>query len=412
MTPADSLALPPAKAHTPKEVNKLAIRAFGLQTRSMEKENPRSSEGESLDEEILALHAAIDHESLWRGVLGLLRKATSSRRITLFLGHLGMAEARIVFTDPPINESGEWYRQRARVNPFSAFIEAHVGRPYYHFHEVIGPPEAFRKTAFYDTFARKEDWDKGLSIMFWNKEEMRAMFSLYRGSSDDDFTEEERDFLLGISRHIEIAIIRVQKINREETFRTALQRFLRTLPAPVLLLDWDLKTVYSNLAAHESAAIWNLGAEKAASLNPRECFRIPAEILAALKDLKAQYSRSAREEPLPDRMILSSPLHPESEAHISVIHTSPSPLARPGFVIIFREPLPHPGTETTGYRDRALQLLTPAERRIVQEVCAGKRNREIAESLNKSVLTVKTQMNSIFQKLNLRSRGELIARLR
>jgi DNA-binding CsgD family transcriptional regulator len=373
----------------------------------------------ALEAEILALHAAIDHEGLWRGVLGILRKALPVHRITLFLGHLGLAEARVVFTFPQIVETEEWYLERSRLNPFSPYIARNIGRPYYHFHEVVGPPEVFRKTEFYKRFAKTEGWDKGLSVMFWNREEMLAMFSLYRSPGDGDFTVSEREAVLDLARHIEIAIIRVQKINREENFRSALQAFSRTIPAPILLLDWDLETVFANLAAYESAAIWNLGRDKAASLNPRDCFRIPTAILKAVNRLKGQFTERREgtgSRRLPDQVTLRHPQMPELQVRINPTHYSPSPLARPGFVVLFHAPLDF--TDEGGpdsrerFRQRALQALTPAERKVAAEVCLGKRNEEIATALNKSTLTVKTQLNSIFQKLGFRSRGELIARLK
>ena len=375
--------------------------------------------GARLEEEILQLHAAIDQDSLWRSVLRLLRKALPSHRVTLFLGHLGMAEARVVFTDPPIDRGDAWYRERARANPFSPFIERHVGRSHYHFHEVVGPPAQFRKSAFYERFARIEGWDKGLSVMFWNGREMRAMFSLYRSPEQQDFTVGEREFLLDLARHIEIAIIRVQKINREETFRSALQAFTRNIPAPVMLLDWELKSVFVNVAAHESAAAWNLGRDKAARLNPREVFRVPAAILAAAQELKRQFTGSQEgidRKRLPEAATLAHPRIAGLRARVSPVHYSPAMLARPGFIVLFLETSWLDETTSNeaqqARRERALQQLTAAERKVVEQVCLCRRNADIAAVLKKSPLTVKTQLNSIFQKLNLNSRAELITRLR
>jgi DNA-binding CsgD family transcriptional regulator len=322
----------------------------------------------------------------------------------------------VVFTDPPIEETESWYAERARMNPFSAYIERHIGRPFYHFHEVLGPPETFRQSEFYRRFARLEGWDKGLSVMFWNGPEMRAMFSLYRGEEEPDFTEAEREGLLRLSRHIEIAIIRVQKINREENFRGALQAFSRTIPAPVILLDWNLDAVFVNLAAYESAAVWNLGREQAARLNPREGFRLPAPIQRAAWQMKAAFTGNDPSLPkrrIPEARTVEHPEIPTLRARINPAQYGPATLARPGFVVLFQESFP-PASEAgaANYRERALQALTPAERKVANEVCLGKRNREIAASLNKSTLTVKTQLNAIFQKLNIRNRAELIARLK
>ena len=59
-------------------------------------------------------------------------------------------------------------------------------------------------------------------------------------------------------------------------------------------------------------------------------------------------------------------------------------------------------------RDLA-RLLTAREIEIVKMVARGLRNRVIAEELSVSEGTVKTHLHSVFEKLGVRSRGELIA---
>jgi len=56
--------------------------------------------------------------------------------------------------------------------------------------------------------------------------------------------------------------------------------------------------------------------------------------------------------------------------------------------------------------------LTPRERDVLHLLARGASNREIAESLMISENTVKTHVRHILEKLDLRSRGELIARAR
>jgi DNA-binding CsgD family transcriptional regulator len=59
-----------------------------------------------------------------------------------------------------------------------------------------------------------------------------------------------------------------------------------------------------------------------------------------------------------------------------------------------------------------LRDLTPREREIALLVCDGHSNAEVAKRLSKSVLTIKTQLNSVFRKLGVESRGKLMAMLR
>lgn len=61
---------------------------------------------------------------------------------------------------------------------------------------------------------------------------------------------------------------------------------------------------------------------------------------------------------------------------------------------------------------KLLRDLTPREREIALLVCEGHTNAEVAQRLSKSVLTIKTQLNSVFRKLGVTSRAKLMASLR
>jgi DNA-binding CsgD family transcriptional regulator len=63
-------------------------------------------------------------------------------------------------------------------------------------------------------------------------------------------------------------------------------------------------------------------------------------------------------------------------------------------------------------RAEHLAMLTIAERRVAKLVADGLRNRDIAAALGKSISTVKSQLMTIFSKLNISSRSQLTALLR
>jgi DNA-binding CsgD family transcriptional regulator len=63
-----------------------------------------------------------------------------------------------------------------------------------------------------------------------------------------------------------------------------------------------------------------------------------------------------------------------------------------------------------GRKDQ-LAMLTVAERRVAKLVAEGCRNSEIAITLGKSVTTVKSQLGTIFLKLEIHSRTQLAALL-
>jgi LuxR family transcriptional regulator, maltose regulon positive regulatory protein len=60
----------------------------------------------------------------------------------------------------------------------------------------------------------------------------------------------------------------------------------------------------------------------------------------------------------------------------------------------------------------SLSPLSPQEQRVLRLLVAGYSNPEIAQALVVSINTVKTQVHSIYQKLNVKSRQEARAVVR
>lgn len=362
------------------------------------------------------LHAATDIHALWKGVLQLVKAHFSCKRVTLFLGHMGMGEARVVFTDPQIDHSPEWYAKRGKLNPFSPWIERNPGVDHYIFSTITGQPTAFRKTEFYQQFAKVEGWDKGMSGLMWQDGELLAMFSVYRGMRQADFGPEDVALLRGLLPEIRLAVERVQRINQDQDKRKALEGFLRNVPVPIMLLDWEKKLIFANRAVMDSVAIWNHGPDKARLYNSRDCFKVPAPIIRLLQTLREEIlaiepKSLSRSLPITREVFL--PGDPVRKARVSASHYGQDSLARPGFFVLLIDP-PTVGSVAAAELPKNLrdwQVLSPAEREITRLVCQGLSNTEIATQLNKSLLTVKTQLNSVFQKLNVESRTKLIARL-
>jgi DNA-binding CsgD family transcriptional regulator len=68
--------------------------------------------------------------------------------------------------------------------------------------------------------------------------------------------------------------------------------------------------------------------------------------------------------------------------------------------------------ERVGGRVAGPDLLTSTERRIAEEVAAGRTNREVATALFLTVSSVEAALWKIYRKLDIGSRGELAATLR
>ena len=370
-----------------------------------------------LHEPLLALHAAVEVEPLWRAVQGVLRAAVPAHRVTLFLGHLGMGEARLVFTDPPIPDAARWYAERGKDNPFSPFIERHRGRKLYQFAEVLPPPAQFRRTEFYRRFAATEGWDKGVSVLYWARGEVKSMFSLYRAPTEADFDAAELALLQYLYPFIGTAVDRVHLVHSERLARRGLEDFNKRLPVGLVTLDWDLRVVFANPEGLNACAQWNLGPEAARMFKSRECFALPAAVRDAARGLREAIARRNPKElhgQLGDIAQVPHPTLPGLSATVSASNNPASALAKPRFLVVFDAWRAAASTAQQRHANSAAALreLTPREREIALLVAEGHSNDEIATTLSKSVLTIKTQLNAVFRKLGLKRRAQLIALLR
>jgi DNA-binding CsgD family transcriptional regulator len=381
------------------------------------KKNLPPALAEKLHEPLLALHAAMEVEPLWRAFERLMRAAFPVHRVTLFLGHLGMGEARVVLTDPPIVHLEEWYNARGKTNLFTPFIAAHRGVKFYRFSEVLPPRAEFLRSDFYRQFAQPEGWDKGVSGLYWSQREVTAMFSLYRAPKQPEFSAAEWDVLQYLHPFVGIAIERVQKLHTERLARRGLEEFNRNIPVGLVFLDWELRVEFANPEAHRLCAQWNFGAGAARALNVRDAFALPEGVVTAVKTLRDRLQARDAKQLLPRSGDVAQ-VEPASaqglRAQVTVVNSSASALAKPRFLVVLDTRPVESGAPIALSPERLNQMraLSPREREIALLVSEGHSNAEVARRLSKSVLTIKTQLNSVFRKLGVESRAKLMALLR
>lgn len=367
-------------------------------------------------ETLLALSGATSVDDLWRALRDVFAARMPVSRITLFLGHIGMRSARLVYTHPRIQSPQKYFEARGLNNPFSDYIEANPGVPCYRFSDVLPSMEAFRKSDFYLNFALTEGWLYGMSGLTWLGDELMGMYSLYRSEEQGDFTDTEVEAMLDVHPFIAVAIDRVRRLHRELQYRRVLEEFNRSLPVGLLLINWEDELVYANNEAVRLCADWNEGPGASRQFNTRIIFQLPKPIKEACAELRELISDTATN---------LDWVHSNSErelthsatgirAKVRSVRLTGTNVARPGFLATLEGELgdipAEPGSMHTE-RMIILSRLTEAEREIAVLIGEGLSNKEIADKLGKSVLTIKTQVSSIFQKLNLRSRARLIALL-
>ena len=205
--------------------------------------------------------------------------------------------------------------------------------------------------------------------------------------------------------------------NDKAGWKKVLEEFNRHIPLGLLLLDWDLQPVFANTEAVKECAIWCHGPAVARGLVSRDRLELPAPVRAVCERIRGEILRAnAKDRPEFAHALerLAHPAIPDRLAAVSAVNASPGLLAKPGFLVVLedRSLERQPSARVPLEKQRLLWALTPSEREVALLVCEGCSNAEVARRLKKSPLTTKKQVTSIFAKLNVRTRGRLMALLR
>jgi DNA-binding CsgD family transcriptional regulator len=362
----------------------------------------------NLRDRLLALHASIDGESLWRAGVALLRAAMPAYHYLMALPTEGM-QPFMLRTTLPVPDEPDYWERLARVAPLEGLLKRMVGRKVSRLSDDV-PFFLLRLSPFYRKFMKPEGWRYSAGMFFWDGDRFLGQFAQNRTPEQGDFTDAEMAVLAHLYDHFDTAIRRVISFDRERSARITLEESLRNSPLGTAVLDWDLNLVYHNLSAAEASAEWELGRAKARALKPS--FYLPSNIRAACLELRQTAVWGTRD---PQTVAFNGEKvvrHPErhgDEVRLRLIAGPDSPLAKPRILVEFRS-----APSDTHPTDAAVLLarLTSTERAVARCVARGMENDAIAAELGITRNTVRTHLRSIFQKLSVNNRTQLALKFR
>lgn len=378
-----------------------------------------------LEKPLLALGAALDGQAFIKAVFRLLRAAVACDFVNVSLRHVPKKGNSVAYR--MIDSLGREFRPEVLEKFFS---EEHPGMPvlmanpgirFINTRETLPPEAVLRRSRFYRESMRALGFRHAIGMFFWDDPPRvpEAVFSLLRVEGQPDFDDAEVAALDALYPHIAAAFRRVRATEKERALRKELHALAQGSPRAVCVLDWDLRVAEVNRTARELCALWHVaGGERDVRCLKPPPFRLPAPLREACLELKARWNASLRKRPVagaPERRVVPHPQRAGLRATVAMHVPEAAPLGKPGFLVEF-EPVelsPHAdGAEKRRLRPAALDSLTARERELVQLVCAGKSNQEIATHLGKALGSVKNGLHTIFKKLRVPSRGGLIAAVR
>ncbi|MEO8438731.1 MAG: helix-turn-helix transcriptional regulator [Spartobacteria bacterium] len=262
------------------------------------------------------------------------------------------------------------------------------------------------------------DWVCCAALAFSRQKRIQGLLLLHRTENEGDFSATELQTLRDLHPYLETALCRVIAVGRQHAQKNLLAGVLKPLPLPLVLCDWQLNIICESAAGLEGRVGWELGKDCARVYNLSRRRALPPDLaefcrLRIKAWEKADPARRAALEK--EESEQRHPLAPRLRATIRMIRERNFPLIRPLFLLRF-EPQRADGPAARSAQivsDNFVSLaqLSVCERELALLVCGGHSNAGISRNLGKSVYTIKAQLHSIFEKLQVKSRSKLIALL-
>jgi len=361
-----------------------------------------------IERPLLDLHRATNVDSFWKAAQQLLSAAIPNCLIRLTFQHNPVL--------PTIART-----TRSLPNGFFAAepLKSHVaGRPRKRLvsvSDLFSNRKHLTKSALYRRYLAPQNCQHCVVLFFWKGQRLICAITIMRTAAQGDLTTAEMKLVRQLYRQFRTALHRLGSLEREHSARTAFEELLRRLPLPTILLRWNLKLVYQNPAAREFCSVWEKGPNEARRINARS--PIPLEILDRCRQLKQQLAHAKRPSVAAKQFKkerVHHPRLPHLRATIRLKRVNSAGVARPHFLIDCEDLQTKTAPRAIRAADHLPHFvqLTRREREIVQLICDGQSNQEIADKTGSTLATVKQHTHSIFHKLEVSSRSRLIALLR
>jgi DNA-binding CsgD family transcriptional regulator len=370
-----------------------------------------------IDSLLLQLHASHDIPQFWSALQTVLGEMIPHDALIVYLNFLDFEtswQATEILATPNAQRPTKWFQNRREVDMTPQFVLSQPRKiKIYRLSDVVPDQSELRRSAFFREFLEPFGWHHLAVALYWRGDRVGSQIAIRRTEKQGDFTAGEIGFLEAVYPHIETVLNRLLAYEEERARRRWLEAFNHHLPFALLFLNWEMKPLYVNQAGLEQCALWNFGPAKARAYQPRAVFSTPAEIVKACGALKADWLAQQSGAPAhpTGATTVPNPTQPGFTATIRLHVEEHVRTAYPGFIVYLENQTAVPALDQLPAHS-LLGQLTVAEREIARLVTQGLDNDEIARRLRKSVKTVKGQLTSIFKKLGVSGRNQLMVRLR
>ena len=363
--------------------------------------------GGSVQSAIIDLQSSLDLESFWQACVRLIESRLPHRSCSLMFNIVDFepADARHHVVKPRNPD----YVPATSLTVSGPFLAKHPLIRLYTYSQIVSedPDASWRRLAQ----EPDPEWTEFVHLAFWREQHPEAVLSIHRPPDCPQVSDDERAFLEELYPMVEASLRRLRAVESAQFKRFAYENYLQRLPLALMFIDAEGELLFSTAAAEKQCGRWNRGFASGSAAT--RCAVLPEQIGNLLEGTVCEprllQGRSGRAASLKIR----HPSIPGLAVKIDVCSQTPALQSRPCYVLTFVDDLPAEARtpEPSQGSLLALQQLSPSERRVALLVAKGLRNEEVAEHLHRSPRTIEFQLNSIYRKLSLSSRTQLVRSL-
>lgn len=367
-------------------------------------QNMRTRPAKLLDDShtaVVDLQSALDLDSIWKSCLKLVRNQLPHRSCSLMFNIVGLeptsAKHHVESSRNPD------YVPATSLTISGPYLERHPKIQLYTYSQIVSEdPDAMRRRVEQEP---DPEWTEFVHLAFWRDEQPEAILSIHRPPEQSDLSSDERAFLEYLHPMIEASLRRIRALEQDCARRLAYEDLLYRMPVATLLVAHDGHQLFATAEGKKLSERWNRGL--------RETSELKLALPQSLVQLFGNSTQAA------DGKILKLH-HPHIKGLTATVERNLHTAAlreRPCYVVTLADEHSDTSDETAAATQpspeawTALQKLSPTERRVALLVAKGLRNDEIAEHLCRSRRTIEFQLNSIYRKLSLSRRTQLVLAL-
>jgi DNA-binding CsgD family transcriptional regulator len=364
-------------------------------------------EGLGLQSSLTDLQRSLDLETFWQASLDVLSHLLPHHSCSLMLDIVDYQPRAARHNVVETHDAS--YVPATSLEVSRPFLTLHPQIKLYTYSQIVSedPTAPERRLA---QEAEPGEWAEFVHLAFWNRQRPEAVLSVRRGLDQPRFSEAELKAMRRLYPMIAGGLQRLRAVETERTTWRSMQDFLHRGGVAVMVLDADGELLFGTPEAFKVCARWKQ-ADSSGEARDAEAGVLPRDITQLLRQAiwQSESAGNARNGGTQSWHVRHASV-PNLAATIHVSQSVPGLAARGCYLLSFTLPSDPNGSGAAraAAASSVLARLTPSERKVALLVAQGLRNDQVAQQLYRSRRTIEFQLNSIYRKLDVACRSQLV----